>query len=51
MNNIKLNEFAECTFWAVECPECQEMIELSESPVNGQDVLCDYCESSFEVVK
>ena len=44
---IDINDFAECTFWAVECLECQEMIELSEPPTKGEDILCSYCESSY----
>ena len=44
---IDINDFTECTFWAVECPECQEMIELSEPPTKGEDILCSYCESSY----
>jgi predicted RNA-binding Zn-ribbon protein involved in translation (DUF1610 family) len=48
---VNVKDFAECTFWAVECPECGEMIEVTEESRVGDVVLCDQCDNDFEVIR
>ena len=49
MKEIKENDFAECTFWAVECPTCEEMIESPEYPKKGEEITCLHCDDKFKI--
>ncbi len=43
IEEIKVNEFTECSFWACECPNCEEMIEADGKPRKGDVIYCDQC--------
>lgn len=49
MEVIEINKIAECTFWAVECPKCKEMIEINETPKKDMQVECDNCDAEYVI--
>ncbi len=44
---VKIEDYSECTFWAVGCPECGEMIEVMDKTDN--EIECQHCDKWFEV--
>ncbi len=45
---IKIKDFAECSFWACECPNCEEMIEVTDIPHKDDVIYCDQCGEDFK---
>lgn len=47
---INRTDFSEETIYVVKCPKCKEMIERSEDPAYEEDIYCDACSNTFELV-
>jgi transcription elongation factor Elf1 len=48
MIKIKSNEKYEVRFWAIECPNCEEQIELDSKYQCGV-IVCPYCNEEIEL--
>lgn len=41
MTTISRDEIYEVKFWAIECPKCEEQIELESK--NDEEIVCPFC--------
>jgi formylmethanofuran dehydrogenase subunit E len=46
---VKVKDFTEERFWAVECPKCEEMIDMNELPEDGDVIFCEQCLTNIKV--
>ena len=46
---IKRSDFSEETIYVVDCPNCGELIEMSEDPTYEDYGACDHCQEGFDI--
>ena len=49
MLKVNRDETYKVSFWAIECPNCGEQVELDSRYVS--DIFCPFCNVDFEIVE